>query len=57
MNDYTNVIRPFVVIPLVIVMYIFVMQLSHDPVCAMLDTDTAPTLGERLIKFVSLCWW
>lgn len=57
MNDLTNVIRPFVVILLVIVMYIFVVQLTNDPACAAMDRNIAPILGEGFIKFIALCWW
>ena len=57
MNDLTSVIRPFVVILLVIVMYIFVVQLMNDPACAVMDRNVAPILGEGFVKFIALCWW
>ena len=57
MNDYVNVIRPFVVIILTIIMYVVVVQLTNDPGCAALNKNTEPMFGEGFIRLMALCWW
>ena len=57
MNDLTNVIRPFLVILLAIVMYVVVVQLTNDSACASLDKPYSVVAGKWLIKALALCWW
>ena len=55
MNDLTNVIRPFLVILLIIIMYVFVVQLTNDAACAAMDRSVTPASGDWFIKILALC--
>lgn len=57
MENIMNLFRAGLIIVILLVMYVFVVQLINEPSCAALaDGYLVPVIRE-LTQAISLCWW
>ena len=57
MDDIMNLFRAGLIILILLLMYVFVVQLVNDPACAALANGYLMPVAKEFTQFISLCWW
>ena len=52
-----NLFRAGLIIVILLVMYVFVVQLINEPSCAALANGYLVPVIRELTQVISLCWW
>ena len=57
MEDIMNLFRAGLIIVILLVMYVFVVQLVNEPSCTALANGYLVPVIRELTQVISLCWW
>ena len=57
MENIMNLFRAGLIIVILLVMYVFVVQLINEPSCAALANGYLVPVIRELTQVISLCWW
>ena len=57
MDDIMNLFRAGLIILILLVMYVFVVQLINEPSCAAFANGYLMPIAKEFMQLISLCWW